>query len=60
MISKHVDILAIAILLFGMALFSARRNNAPVVVLHKRTVIEPFRSPVVVLPKPPYVTLTVN
>ena len=60
MICKHVDILALAVLLLGMALFSARRYSAPLVVLHKRTISEPFRCPVVVLSRSPYVTLTIN
>jgi hypothetical protein len=60
MICKHVDILAIAILLLGMALFSTARYAAPIAIFHKRTVVEPFHRSLVTLPKPPYRTLTID
>jgi hypothetical protein len=60
MICKHVDILAIAALLLGLALLSKARYTAPYVIFHKGTVVEPFHRPLVVLPEPPYVRLTVD
>lgn len=55
---KHVDILAIAILLLGMALLSTVRYAPFVAVPHKRIVAEPFHRPSVMIPKPPRLTLT--
>ena len=60
MICKHVDILAVAVLLLGMALFSTARYAAPLVVLHNRLLAEPFHRPLVVLPTPPSVTLAID
>ena len=60
MICKHVDILAIAILLLGMALFSGTRYAASFTIPPKRIVVEPFHRPLVVAPKPPYVRLSID
>jgi hypothetical protein len=60
MTCKHVDILAVVILLLGIALFSGTRQAASLVITHKRIVAEPFHRPLVTVPKPPYVTLAVD
>ena len=57
---KHVDILAIAILLLGMALFSTARHASSLVVPHRRIVAEPFHRSLTLIPKPLYVTLAFN
>ena len=53
MTCKNVDIVAIAVLLLGMALYSSIDKNVPVVVFHKRiTITQPFHPPQIRLPKP--------
>jgi hypothetical protein len=58
---KHVDILAIAILLLGMALYSNLRTAIPLVMTHKRVkVVEPFHRPLILEPKSPLISFTLN
>jgi hypothetical protein len=57
---KHVDILAIAILLLGMALFSTARHAPSLVMPHMPIVAEPLHRPLTLIPEPPYVTLAFN
>lgn len=56
---RHVDIVAIAVLLLGMALVSASRHTVPVIIAHKRiTLTEQFHRPLVAAPRPPRIPLT--
>ncbi len=61
MTCKHIDILAITVLLLGMALLpQVRHAVTPVIFCKQRIVSAPFHRPLVVLPKPPSVTLTID
>lgn len=57
---RHVDIIAIAILLLGMALYSVTSAKpVPVVISHQGFRInKPFPRPLVVTPKPPRLPFT--
>ena len=58
MTCKNVDIVAIAVLLLGMALYSGMRKTVPVMVFHKDIIItEPLHPPQIRLPKPPRIPL---
>ena len=54
---KHVDIVAIAVLLLGMALYSASRRRAiPIVAPHPQVIAEPSYCPLALDPKATHVT----
>lgn len=58
---KHVDILAITILLLAMALFSAARYSPLVTIARSRIAAERLvHHPSVMVPKPPRLTLSFN
>jgi hypothetical protein len=58
---KHIDILAIAILLLGMALYSNLRTAIPLVMTHKRvTVVEPLHRPLALTPKASRISFALN
>ncbi len=54
---KHVDIIAVAILLVAMALCSTTRHAIPLAIFHDRIVVKHFDRSLVRVPKPPYITL---
>lgn len=56
MICRHVDIVAIAVILLGVALYSAAHKAVPVVMSHKRLIIMPPH-PTVQVPKLPRIPL---
>jgi hypothetical protein len=57
MTCKNVDIVAIAVILLGVALYSTAHKAVPVVVSHKRIVITAPPYPVIRVPKPPRIPL---
>ena len=54
---RHVDIVAIAILLLSMALFSTMRRVPSLVLAHRRIVVEPLHRPLTMIPKLSHVML---
>ena len=54
---KHVDILAVAILLLGMALLSSARYAPFVAIAQKRIAAERLHRPSIAIPKPPRMPL---
>ncbi len=60
MICKHVDVVAVAILLFGMALFSHARRAVSITGPHGRITIEQPYRPEITLPKPPRITFALD
>jgi len=58
---KHIDILAVAILLLAMALLSVARYTPLVAIARNRIAAERlFHHPSVTVPKPPRLTLSFN
>ena len=58
MTCKNVDIVAIAVLLLGMALYSGMRKTVPVIVFHKSVAVtDPLHPRQIRLPKPPRIPL---
>lgn len=61
MTCRHVDVLAIALLLGGMALFSHIRDAVTPVIFYKQhAMVGPFHRPLVMLPKLPCIKITAD